>query len=41
MLLIETVEAVKNIDEICAASGIDCLVLAPFDLSTALGISGS
>ena len=40
MLLIETVEAVENIDEICAVPGIDCLVLAPFDFSTALGISG-
>jgi 4-hydroxy-2-oxoheptanedioate aldolase len=40
MLLIETVEAVENIEKICAVPGIDCVVLAPFDLSTALGISG-
>jgi len=39
-LLIETVEAVENIDAICAVEGVDCLVLAPFDLSTNLGISG-
>ena len=40
MLLIETVEAVENIEAICAVPGVDCIVLAPFDLSTALGISG-
>ena len=40
MLLIETVEAVENIEEICAVEGIDCLILAPFDLSTELGVSG-
>jgi len=39
-LLIETVDAVENIDEICAVEGIDCLILAPFDLSTELGVSG-
>jgi 4-hydroxy-2-oxoheptanedioate aldolase len=40
MLLIETAEAVENIDRICAVEGIDCIVLAPFDLSTELGVSG-
>ena len=40
MLLIETAEAVENIEAICAVPGVDCIVLAPFDLSTALGISG-
>ena len=40
MLLIETVDAVENIDAICAVEGIDCMVLAPFDLSTELGVSG-
>lgn len=40
MLLIETIEAVENIEAICAVPGIDCMVVAPFDLSTALGISG-
>ena len=40
MILIETVEAVENIDEICAVEGIDVLVPAFFDLSTAYGVSG-
>lgn len=40
MLLIETVDAVENIDEICTVEGVDCVVLAPFDLSTELGVSG-
>lgn len=39
-LLIETAEAVGNIDEICAVEGIDLIVPAQFDLSTDLGISG-
>ncbi|MFT4960103.1 MAG: 4-hydroxy-2-oxoheptanedioate aldolase [Paracoccaceae bacterium] len=39
-LLIETVEAVANINEICATEGVDLLVVAAFDLSTSLGISG-
>ena len=40
MLLIETVEAVENIEAICAVPGIDVLVPAFFDLSTAYGVSG-
>jgi 4-hydroxy-2-oxoheptanedioate aldolase len=40
MLLIETAEAVENIDSICAVPGIDIAILAPFDLSTELGVSG-
>ncbi|WP_323770215.1 HpcH/HpaI aldolase family protein [Antarctobacter sp.] len=40
MPLIETVEAVDNIDSICAVDGVDVLIVAGFDLSTALGISG-
>jgi 4-hydroxy-2-oxoheptanedioate aldolase len=40
MLLIETRDAVENIDAICAVEGIDCVVVAPFDLSTELGVSG-
>ena len=40
MLLIETVDAVENIDQICEVEGIDCIILAPFDLSTELGVSG-
>lgn len=39
-LLIETVEALENIDEIFAVDGIDLAYVAPFDLSTSLGISG-
>ncbi len=40
MLLVETAEAINNIDEIAAVPGIDLLVPAQFDLSTDLGISG-
>ncbi len=40
MLLIETREAVAAIDEICAVPGIDCIILAQFDLSASLGLSG-
>ena len=40
IILIETKDAVENIDAICAVKGIDCAVVAPFDLSTELGISG-
>ena len=39
-ILIETVEAVGNIDDILAVDGVDLVVVAPFDLSTSLGISG-
>lgn len=39
-LLIETRAAVDNIEEICQVEGIDCLTIAPFDLSTELGVSG-
>jgi len=39
-LLLETVEAVHNIDEICAVDGVDLAIIAQFDLSTTLGISG-
>lgn len=38
--LIETVEAVENIEEICAVPGVDLLVLAAFDLSAAFGRPG-
>jgi len=40
MILIETAAAVENIEEICRIDGIDCMVIAPFDLSTELGVSG-
>ena len=40
MLLIETVEAVENIEEICQVEGVDCMIVASFDLSTELVVSG-
>lgn len=40
MLLIETADAVENIEEICRVEGIDCMIVASFDLSTELGVSG-
>ena len=40
MLLLETKDAVENIDAICAVPGIDCAIVAAFDLSTELGVSG-
>jgi 4-hydroxy-2-oxoheptanedioate aldolase len=40
VLLIETRAAVENITDICKVEGIDCAVIAPFDLSTDLGVSG-
>jgi len=39
-LLIETRAAIDNITEICQVEGIDCLTIAPFDLSAELGVSG-
>lgn len=39
-LLAETVEAVENIEAICAVPGIDLIVPAQFDLSVALGVPG-
>jgi HpcH/HpaI aldolase/citrate lyase family len=39
-LLIETRAAIDNIEEICQVEGIGCLTIAPFDLSTELGVSG-
>lgn len=40
MILIETAEAVENVEAICAVPGVDIIVPATFDLSTALGVSG-
>ena len=40
ILLIETKEAVEDINNICDVKGIDAIFIAKFDLSTSLGISG-
>lgn len=40
MLLIETRAAVENIESICQVEGVDCMIIAQFDLSTELGVSG-
>jgi 4-hydroxy-2-oxoheptanedioate aldolase len=40
MLLIETRAAIENIEAICQVEGVDCMVIAQFDLSTELGVSG-
>jgi 4-hydroxy-2-oxoheptanedioate aldolase len=39
-VLIETAEAVREIDAILAVPGLDIAVIAPFDLSGALGVEG-
>ena len=39
-LLVETKDAIENIDAICEVPGIDAIIPAQFDLSTDLGISG-
>ena len=39
-VLIETVEAVENIDAILEVAGLDFAVVAPFDLSSSLGVEG-
>ena len=39
-LLVETRDAVENIEAICAVPGIDLLIPAAFDLSTDFGVSG-
>ena len=39
-LLLETAEAVEHADAILAVPGIDVAFVAPFDLSTALGVHG-
>ncbi len=40
LILIETRDALENIEEIVAVEGIDAVVIATFDLSTDLGVSG-
>ena len=40
VLLLETAEAVENADAILSVEGIDVAFVAPFDLSTALGVHG-
>jgi 4-hydroxy-2-oxoheptanedioate aldolase len=37
---VETVEAVEAIEEIVRVEGVDVIIVAPFDLSTALGVAG-
>lgn len=39
-LLIETRDALDNIDEICAVEGVDLIIPALFDLSTDMGLQG-
>jgi 4-hydroxy-2-oxoheptanedioate aldolase len=40
IILLETLEAVNNVEEICSVDGIDSVIIAPFDFSTELGVSG-
>ena len=40
VVLLETAEAVERADEILSVPGIDVAFVAPFDLSTALGVHG-
>jgi 4-hydroxy-2-oxoheptanedioate aldolase len=39
-LWIETRSAIENLRDICTVEGVDCMTIAPFDLSTDLGVSG-
>ena len=40
ILQIEHIDAVNNIDEICAVSGIDAVFIGPYDLSGTMGLMG-
>ena len=40
ILQIEHIDAVRNIDEICAVPGIDALFVGPYDLSGTMGLMG-
>ncbi|CAK0807457.1 unnamed protein product [Prorocentrum cordatum] len=37
-VMIETVEAISNIEEICSVPGLDCVILGANDMSAALGV---
>lgn len=39
-ILIETRQAVDDIERLCEVEGVDCMTIAPFDLSTDLGVPG-
>ncbi len=39
-VLIEHIDAVRNLDEILAVGGIDAALIAPFDLSASMGVPG-
>lgn len=39
-ILVETRHAIENIERLCQVDGIDCMTIAPFDLSTDMGVSG-
>ena len=39
-LWIETRSTIENLRDICTVEGVDCMTIAPFDLSTDLGVSG-
>lgn len=41
LVMVETVEAVSNIDEILAVDGLDGIVLGPVDLATRMGLFGN
>ena len=39
--MVETVDAVKNVDEIASTPGVDAIILGPGDLSCAMGHGGN
>jgi 4-hydroxy-2-oxoheptanedioate aldolase len=39
-ILVETRRAIENIEQLCQVDGIDCMTVAPFDLSTDMGVPG-
>ncbi len=41
LVQIETLEAVENVDEICAVEGVDGVFMGPMDLSFSMGLRGS